>query len=71
MGVHINNLGQACDGRFCLDCGKCGSCSQRDGKTPWPKGRGHYPHRYFNPDLGAPVTRKLTRAKRQKPGATV
>ena len=44
--THINNLGQACDGRFCNDCGKCESCSTKAKRLVAIHGRSHFPHTY-------------------------
>ena len=64
--THINNLGQACEGRFCLDCGKCDQCSTKAKRPVAIVGKSHTPHVYERP-----TTTKPARAKRTKSGATV
>lgn len=77
--MHINNLGQACEGRFCLDCGKCEACSTKAKRPVAILGRSHTPHRYVTDrsqavekgDCDSPQPVKKPRAKRAPKGATV
>jgi hypothetical protein len=58
--MHTNNIGQSCDGRHCIECGKCEACSHK-AKTPTAIfTRNHVPHVYEKP-----VTKK------RRKGATV
>ena len=68
--MHVNNLGQSCDGSFCLDCGKCDSCSTKSKRPVAILTKSHTPHRYM-PEVRAPQPVKKVRAKSRKTGATV
>ena len=51
--MHHNGLGQTCDGKHCLVCGKCASCSNKV-KTPTAiLTTSHTPHTYEKPPTPA------------------
>jgi len=79
--MHVTKTGQSCDGRFCLECGKCERCSTKAKTAVAVLGRSHTPHVYERVthksqavkavDCDNPQAVKKPRAKRAKTGATV